>query len=89
MIKIEKSIIHLAIQKRLLDNSRMGNLSIKKAVEVIGRLYHLDKRIVSIVIKELENCKLVKRTDRNNMYIHPCDVDWENNSKLYSDVGIF
>jgi len=67
----------------------MGGIKIKKSIEIIRKMYHINKNHTIVLLKELENLKLVKRLDRINMFINPCDVNWEDTSKFYQEVGLF
>jgi len=84
----KESIIHFVIQQKLWDKSRMGNMRIKKAIEIIRMFYHVNKRFTIVLIKELENLNLIKRLDRHNLIIHPCKFNWDNTSEVYNNVGL-
>lgn len=82
-------IMYLCIHKRVSDSTRGNIISKKKLIEIIGRLYHVEKRYAILVIEDLKIHGLFKDDRERYLKILPCTIDLEDTSKLYKSANFF
>lgn len=83
------SILHLCIHKRMLDKSRGDLVNRREAISSIGRLYHLERKYVILVLKEMEALKLIEVANRSELKILNNPIDLKDTSRLYRKAGLF
>jgi len=92
--EIDIRIFYLCVHKKLderVDRSRVMNK--KEFFDILGRLYHLPKKLWPCVLKEMEEMDMIEDVGsrrNNNIEIKPMFKDpVENANEFYQKLGIF
>jgi len=90
MEKIEKGILYIALHNKLLR--AFGENKIITRKDFLGNITRhviIPRGLRDFLLKDLEEKKLIKRIDRDNIKIMQCEIDLDNEpNKLYKIAGI-
>lgn len=89
--ELEVGLLYLGLHSQFIKKFGANQIiTRKKFFEKIGRFNHLKKDLRIIVLKEMEEKKLIERVDRDNIKILKLEIDLEKDkNKLYQIAGIF
>ena len=85
-------LVYLCIYQRLKEATKGKEIDRKKALEIIRRIYHLQKKYAVVTLKELEKYGLIKVLGWNKngrIEILKTKIDIEDTSKLYRSIGFY
>ena len=85
MDKILPTYYYLYLQKKLLENSTDGKISIQKVKQIFGSAYKIPKDITKIILWEMEKQGLIKPIGRGKGEIEIITKQ----SHLYTNRGKF
>ena len=88
-MKNRTPLIYLCIHKRLKERFRFHSFSVKELFWMLGKIYHIEKRFNYLVLKELEDYKLLKRINLREAQLLNCKINLENTSRLYRIAGLY
>lgn len=85
------NILYLALHNQLKKKYGIhGTISRKEFFIKLGKHHQITKHMGYLVIKEMEEMKLIKRLDRDNIKVLEIELDIEKDaSKLYELAGIY
>lgn len=89
MEKKRKNIIYICIWEKAKEKTFEGEISMQEFVSILHRIYHVPKKFVYPVIKEMEQQGFLKWINRRTLKILEPDIDLEDTSALYKDLGFF
>lgn len=91
MKNLEIGILYLGLHNQLFKKYGANHIITRKEFFCkIGKHGQIPKSIRHLVMKEMEDKKLIERVDRDNIKILSCDIDLERDAnKLYQIAGIF
>jgi len=91
MAGLEIGILYLGLHNQFIKKFGVNAIiNRKKFYEKIGRFNQLPKDIRPLVMKEMEEMKLIERVNRDQIKILKCDINVEEDAnKLYKLAGIF
>lgn len=81
-------IIYLCIHERLKERFRNQETRIKNVFEIF-RTFAIKKIHWYLVLKELQNYRLVERINRSVIVVLNKNIDLKNTSKVYKEVGLY
>ena len=92
--EIDIKTLYLCIHKRLYERTNPTRILDKKEFyDLIGRIYHLSKKLGIVIMKEMEEMDMIEDLGNrryNKIKIKPLFIDPEKNlSVLYQRMGIF
>ena len=82
-------IMYLCIHKRLQEESTLKIICRKKALHILGVLYHVPKRLKKVILKEMELFNLLERHNRDKLEILDTKLSLDNTSKIYRQVRLY
>lgn len=89
MMKEQIPIIYLYIHGRLEEKYHYEIFKLKDLFLIFARNYHINKKFHYAILKELENLKLIERTNQHSVRVIKCNVNLKNISKIYKKIGLF
>lgn len=91
MNKINRGILYLSLHNQLKKKFGIGRTITRKEFFCkLGKHSQVPKNLRYVVIKEMEEKKLIKIEDRDNISLLKCDIDLEKDiNKLYELAGLY
>lgn len=91
MEKLNIGLLYLGLHNQLIKKfGENKTITRKEMFCKLGKHYIMPKNLRPIVIREMEDKKLIEKIDRDNIKILPYKIDIETESnKLYEMAGIF
>ena len=81
-------IIYLCIHERLKERFHNQETRIKNVFEIF-RTFAIKKIHWYLVLKELQNYKLIERINRSVIVVLSKNIDLKDTSKVYKSVGLY
>lgn len=83
-------ILYICIHERLCGSVGFnGLIKRKKLNEILGRLYHIDKKERVAIIKEAEDFNIIEKLDRHTFKVLPFNQSLADVSKVYHQLGLW
>lgn len=83
------NLIYLLIHKRLHEKFKEEEIKLEELFKVICKVHGINKQYRYLVLKELEEMKLVKRINSNYIKTLPPLINLDESSKLYQSIGMY
>ena len=89
--ELNVGLLYISLHNLLRKKAGISRcISKKDFFTILGKHFLIPKNIRIVIIKEMEERKLVKQENQNNIKILDCEVDLEKDtSKFYQRVGLF
>jgi hypothetical protein len=90
-MKLNQKLLYLSLHNLLRKKYGANQeISRKQIYEQLGRHYLIPKNLRCAVLKELEDMKLIKKKDRDNIILLDCDLSIEADaSKFLEGLKMF
>jgi len=90
-MELKIGILYIGLHNELAKKYGVNNLiPIKEFYCKLGKHHHIPKSIRCIILIEMAKKNLIKKIDRYNIELLPCDINLENDvNKIYRLVGLY
>lgn len=83
-----KGYWYFYIHSKLKERSINNQLNLNEAKSFLFE-WRVPKWLRPVVLKEMENMELIKLENRNTIIFNKCDIDIDNISNIFNNVGLF
>jgi len=88
---LELNIFYLCVHKKLHERVHLsGTITRHNFFRLLGETYHIPKKLRIIVLKEMQECEMIKELKGTLIKVLPIIIDPELNlNKFYENANIF
>lgn len=84
----EWKVIYLCVHNRLRERSQKGFIMRKEVRAILGKTYHIPKRLHEPVIKELKDMELLETINPRELKVMKEPIKLYHTSKIYRLLGL-
>ena len=81
------NIAYICFWEKAKERSFNGEISVKEFVLILLQSFHIQKKYVYPIIKEMEQDGFIKRINRRTLKVIELDINLEDTSKFYNNLG--